>query len=105
MYNVYKLFVHTVSVSDLLFMQPNLEGYEIHEVALKKKEGQSLGISIIGYNALTTEGKKHILPCFFPETQLLISVLLIIIYSHLSSLLHVRCGGGLREERGSRQRR
>ncbi|CAM4656980.1 unnamed protein product [Leuciscus chuanchicus] len=34
---------------------PNLEGYEIHEVALKKKEGQSLGISIIGYNALTTE--------------------------------------------------
>ncbi|XP_051979504.1 inaD-like protein isoform X2 [Xyrauchen texanus] len=34
---------------------PNLEGYEIHEVALKKKEGQSLGISIIGYNALTSE--------------------------------------------------
>ncbi|XP_057182396.1 inaD-like protein isoform X2 [Triplophysa rosa] len=34
---------------------PNLEGYEIHEVALKKKEGQSLGISIIGYNALTNE--------------------------------------------------
>lgn len=33
---------------------PNLEGYEIHEVALKKKEGQSLGISIIGHNALTT---------------------------------------------------
>ncbi|XP_058616147.1 inaD-like protein isoform X2 [Onychostoma macrolepis] len=34
---------------------PNLEGYEIHEVALKKKEGQSLGISIIGHNALTTK--------------------------------------------------
>ncbi|XP_016398127.1 inaD-like protein [Sinocyclocheilus rhinocerous] len=36
-------------------LQPNLEGYEIHEVALKKKEGQSLGISIIGHNALTTK--------------------------------------------------
>ncbi|CAB1324626.1 unnamed protein product [Coregonus sp. 'balchen'] len=34
---------------------PNLEGYEIHEVPLKKKEGQSLGISIIGYNAFTSE--------------------------------------------------
>ncbi|XP_065101351.1 inaD-like protein isoform X3 [Paramisgurnus dabryanus] len=34
---------------------PNLEGYEIHEVALKKKEGQSLGISIIGYNALNAD--------------------------------------------------
>uniref|UniRef100_A0A671P0E6 InaD-like protein n=1 Tax=Sinocyclocheilus anshuiensis TaxID=1608454 RepID=A0A671P0E6_9TELE len=34
---------------------PNLDGYEIHEVALKKKEGQSLGISIIGHNALTTK--------------------------------------------------
>ncbi|XP_016295916.1 inaD-like protein isoform X2 [Sinocyclocheilus anshuiensis] len=34
---------------------PNLEGYEIHEVALKKKEGQSLGISIIGHNALTAK--------------------------------------------------
>ncbi|XP_005161760.2 inaD-like protein isoform X1 [Danio rerio] len=33
---------------------PNLEGFEIHEVALKK-EGQSLGISIIGHNALTSE--------------------------------------------------
>lgn len=64
MNNVYKQHLHTVSVSDLLFMQPNLEGYEIHEVALKKKEGQSLGISIIGYNALTTEGKKQILPSF-----------------------------------------
>uniref|UniRef100_A0A6Q2YRH3 PATJ crumbs cell polarity complex component n=1 Tax=Esox lucius TaxID=8010 RepID=A0A6Q2YRH3_ESOLU len=34
---------------------PNLEGYEIHEVPLRKKDGQSLGISIIGYNALTSE--------------------------------------------------
>ncbi|KAL1023163.1 hypothetical protein UPYG_G00037170 [Umbra pygmaea] len=34
---------------------PNLEGYEIHEVPVKKKDGQSLGISIIGYNALTSE--------------------------------------------------
>uniref|UniRef100_A0A9J8AG78 PATJ crumbs cell polarity complex component n=1 Tax=Cyprinus carpio carpio TaxID=630221 RepID=A0A9J8AG78_CYPCA len=34
---------------------PNLEGYEIHEVALKKKEGQSLGVTIIGHNALTTK--------------------------------------------------
>eukprot|EP00063_Salmo_salar_P096589 XP_014071424.1 PREDICTED: inaD-like protein isoform X3 [Salmo salar] len=34
---------------------PNLEGYEIHEVPLMKKEGQSLGISIIGYNAFTSE--------------------------------------------------
>ncbi|TRY85609.1 hypothetical protein DNTS_010179 [Danionella cerebrum] len=46
---------------------PNLEGYEIHEVALKKKEGQSLGISIIGYNALTAEDAvgvfvKNIIP-------------------------------------------
>uniref|UniRef100_A0A8C0YN92 PATJ crumbs cell polarity complex component n=1 Tax=Cyprinus carpio carpio TaxID=630221 RepID=A0A8C0YN92_CYPCA len=30
-------------------------GFEIHEVALKKKEGQSLGISVIGHNALTTK--------------------------------------------------
>lgn len=45
-----------------LFTQPNLEGFEIHEVALKKKEGQSLGISIIGYNALTNEGKIHAFP-------------------------------------------
>ncbi|XP_035631779.1 inaD-like protein isoform X1 [Oncorhynchus keta] len=34
---------------------PNLEGYEIHEVPLMKEEGQSLGISIIGYNAFTSE--------------------------------------------------
>ncbi|KAI1891911.1 hypothetical protein AGOR_G00148590 [Albula goreensis] len=46
---------------------PNLEGYEIHEVALKKKEGQSLGISIVGYNALTSENAvgvfvKYVVP-------------------------------------------
>uniref|UniRef100_A0AAZ3RIK4 InaD-like protein n=1 Tax=Oncorhynchus tshawytscha TaxID=74940 RepID=A0AAZ3RIK4_ONCTS len=35
--------------------KPNLEGYEIHEVPLMKEEGQSLGISIIGYNAFTSE--------------------------------------------------
>uniref|UniRef100_A0A3B3D5A3 PATJ crumbs cell polarity complex component n=1 Tax=Oryzias melastigma TaxID=30732 RepID=A0A3B3D5A3_ORYME len=34
--------------------EPNLEGYEIHEVSLTKKDGQSLGISIIGYNPLTS---------------------------------------------------
>uniref|UniRef100_A0A8C1VLU8 PDZ domain-containing protein n=1 Tax=Cyprinus carpio TaxID=7962 RepID=A0A8C1VLU8_CYPCA len=33
----------------------NVSGYEIHEVALKKKEGQSLGVTIIGHNALTTK--------------------------------------------------
>uniref|UniRef100_A0AAZ3PGK8 PATJ crumbs cell polarity complex component n=1 Tax=Oncorhynchus tshawytscha TaxID=74940 RepID=A0AAZ3PGK8_ONCTS len=36
-------------------VSPNLEGYEIHEVPLMKEEGQSLGISIIGYNAFTSE--------------------------------------------------
>lgn len=89
MYNVYKLFLHTVSVSDLLFMQPNLEGYEIHEVALKKKEGQSLGISIIGYNALTTEGKKHILPCFFPRNPT--TNQFAVNYYLLASLVSVSC--------------
>uniref|UniRef100_A0A8C1QZK7 PDZ domain-containing protein n=1 Tax=Cyprinus carpio TaxID=7962 RepID=A0A8C1QZK7_CYPCA len=39
----------------LPYVFPNLEGYEIHEVALKKKEGQSLGVTIIGHNALTTK--------------------------------------------------
>eukprot|EP00063_Salmo_salar_P030196 XP_014005031.1 PREDICTED: inaD-like protein isoform X1 [Salmo salar] len=34
---------------------PNLEGYEIHEVPLRKKEGQSLGITIIGFNSLTCD--------------------------------------------------
>ncbi|XP_064808883.1 inaD-like protein [Oncorhynchus masou masou] len=34
---------------------PNLQGYEIHKVPLRKKEGQSLGITIIGYNSLTRE--------------------------------------------------
>ncbi|XP_056132002.1 inaD-like protein [Lampris incognitus] len=34
---------------------PNLDGYEIHEVSLTKKDGQSLGISIIGHNALTSQ--------------------------------------------------
>ncbi|XP_072517234.1 inaD-like protein isoform X2 [Salminus brasiliensis] len=33
----------------------NLEGYEIHEVDLKKKEGQSLGISIVARNTSTSE--------------------------------------------------
>ncbi|XP_034559234.1 inaD-like protein [Notolabrus celidotus] len=46
---------------------PNLEGYEIHEVSLTKKEGQSLGISIVGYNALTSQDAvgvfvKHVVP-------------------------------------------
>ncbi|KAM9364913.1 inaD-like protein [Pholidichthys leucotaenia] len=34
---------------------PNLEGYEIYEVPLTKNEGQSLGISIIGFNPLTSQ--------------------------------------------------
>ncbi|XP_027025712.2 inaD-like protein isoform X4 [Tachysurus fulvidraco] len=33
----------------------NLEGHEIHEVSLKKKDGQSLGISIVGCNSLTAD--------------------------------------------------
>ncbi|KAM9848829.1 LOW QUALITY PROTEIN: inaD-like protein [Aulostomus maculatus] len=46
---------------------PNLEGYEIHEVPLTKKDGQSLGISIIGYNPLTSHDAvgvfvKHVVP-------------------------------------------
>ncbi|KAK2835076.1 hypothetical protein Q5P01_015560 [Channa striata] len=34
---------------------PSLEGYEIHEVPLTKNNGQSLGISIIGNNPLTSQ--------------------------------------------------
>ncbi|KAM3619195.1 uncharacterized protein V6R79_004419 [Siganus canaliculatus] len=46
---------------------PNLEGYEIHEVSLSKKDGQSLGISIVGYNPLTSQDAvgvfvKHVVP-------------------------------------------
>ncbi|KAM7012175.1 inaD-like protein isoform 2-T2 [Tautogolabrus adspersus] len=46
---------------------PNLEGYEIHEVSLTKKDGQSLGISIVGYNPLTSQDAvgvfvKHVVP-------------------------------------------
>ncbi|XP_034035205.1 inaD-like protein isoform X2 [Thalassophryne amazonica] len=46
---------------------PNLEGYEIHEVPLMKKDGQSLGISIIGHNPLTSQDAvgvfvKHVVP-------------------------------------------
>lgn len=46
---------------------PNLEGYELHEVPLTKKDGQSLGISIIGYNPLTSQDAvgvfvKHVVP-------------------------------------------
>ncbi|XP_074492726.1 inaD-like protein isoform X2 [Sebastes fasciatus] len=46
---------------------PNLEGYEIHEVPLSKNDGQSLGISIIGYNPLTSQDAvgvfvKHVVP-------------------------------------------
>ena len=49
--------------------QPNLEGYEIHQVPLVKKEGQSLGISIIGHNPLSSQGEtgsdvRHF-PCGF----------------------------------------
>lgn len=40
-----------------VWFQPNLEGYEIHEVPLTKKDGQSLGISIIGCNPLTSQGR------------------------------------------------
>lgn len=46
---------------------PNLEGYEIHEVSLTKKDGQSLGISIVGHNPLTSQDAvgvfvKHVVP-------------------------------------------
>ncbi|XP_070689077.1 inaD-like protein [Pempheris klunzingeri] len=46
---------------------PNLDGYEIHEVPLTKKDGQSLGISIVGYNPLTSQDAvgvfvKHVVP-------------------------------------------
>ncbi|XP_033996846.1 LOW QUALITY PROTEIN: inaD-like protein [Trematomus bernacchii] len=46
---------------------PNLEGYEVHEVPLTKNDGQSLGISIIGYNTLTSQDAvgvfvKHVVP-------------------------------------------
>ncbi|XP_051803442.1 inaD-like protein [Acanthochromis polyacanthus] len=46
---------------------PNLEGYELHEVPLTKKDGQSLGISIVGYNPLTSQDAvgvfvKHVVP-------------------------------------------
>ncbi|XP_056269795.1 inaD-like protein isoform X2 [Pseudoliparis swirei] len=46
---------------------PNLEGYEIHEVPITKNDGQSLGISIIGYNPLTSQDAvgvfvKHVVP-------------------------------------------
>ncbi|XP_077572688.1 inaD-like protein isoform X2 [Stigmatopora nigra] len=34
---------------------PNLDGYEIHQVALAKQDGQSLGISIIGHNPLSAQ--------------------------------------------------
>ncbi|TSK53708.1 InaD-like protein [Bagarius yarrelli] len=45
----------------------NLEGHEIHEVSLNKKNGQSLGISIVGYNSSTTDdglgiSVKNIIP-------------------------------------------
>ncbi|XP_037837268.1 inaD-like protein isoform X2 [Kryptolebias marmoratus] len=45
----------------------NLEGYEIHEIPLTKKDGQSLGISIIGFNPLTSQDAvgvfvKHVVP-------------------------------------------
>ncbi|KAK3561941.1 hypothetical protein QTP86_019064 [Hemibagrus guttatus] len=45
----------------------NLEGHEIHEVSLKKKDGQSLGISIVGCNSSTTDdglgvSVKNIIP-------------------------------------------
>lgn len=42
----------------VMLMQLNLEGHEIHEVSLKKKDGQSLGISIVGCNSSTTDGKE-----------------------------------------------
>ncbi|KAM4738921.1 inaD-like protein [Anableps anableps] len=46
---------------------PNLDGYEIHQVPLTKKDGQSLGVSIIGFNPLTSQDAvgvfvKHVVP-------------------------------------------
>uniref|UniRef100_A0A673IUW1 InaD-like protein n=1 Tax=Sinocyclocheilus rhinocerous TaxID=307959 RepID=A0A673IUW1_9TELE len=62
LYIVYYFVVKLIKACYIVFFlynikkyKPNLEGYEIHEVALKKKEGQSLGISIIGHNALTAK--------------------------------------------------
>ncbi|XP_068563933.1 inaD-like protein isoform X2 [Cebidichthys violaceus] len=54
-------------LSRRLSKAPNLEGYEIHEVPLTKNDGQSLGISIIGYNPLTSQDAvgvfvKHVVP-------------------------------------------
>lgn len=43
-----------------VLVQPNLEGYEIHEVPLIKKDGQSLGISIVGCNPLTSQGETRV---------------------------------------------
>ncbi|KAM9796289.1 inaD-like protein isoform X9 [Syngnathus typhle] len=62
-----------VSVAPMRLLQcrssgmPNLDGYEIHEVALTKKDGQSLGISIIGHNPLSSQDAvgmfiKHVVP-------------------------------------------
>ncbi|XP_056234355.1 inaD-like protein isoform X2 [Seriola aureovittata] len=58
---------HDVGPKRRLSKTPNLEGYEIHEVPLTKKDGQSLGISIIGYNPLTSQDAvgvfvKHVVP-------------------------------------------
>ncbi|XP_061680728.1 inaD-like protein isoform X3 [Syngnathoides biaculeatus] len=46
---------------------PNLDGYEIHEVPLAKKDGESLGISIVGHNPLSSQDAvgvfiKHVVP-------------------------------------------
>uniref|UniRef100_A0A7N6AEZ7 PDZ domain-containing protein n=1 Tax=Anabas testudineus TaxID=64144 RepID=A0A7N6AEZ7_ANATE len=43
-------------VTSLSPRTPDLPGYEIHEVPLTKKHGQSLGISIIGNNPLMSQG-------------------------------------------------
>ncbi|CAN9500848.1 unnamed protein product [Ophioblennius macclurei] len=46
---------------------PNLEGYEIQQVDLTRRDGQSLGVSIVGYNPLSSEDAvgvyvKHVVP-------------------------------------------
>lgn len=82
----------------LCLFQPSLDGYEIQEVVLRKKEGQSLGISIVGYNAMSSEsescrggGTPH--GCLSKRPPFMVSV-----------LLHFRCRGGLYKARHSWER-
>lgn len=92
--------------------QPNLEGYEIHEVPLVKKDGQSLGISIIGQNPLSSQGEtgSDIIDFHFLILDFVVIVVISLLsLSHLSPF-HPRPPGPFRrrgcvcQTRGSRQR-